>query len=78
MTKEQAKELGLMIKIGRVKKDLTIAELSKQTGVAISVISSLEGGDVDSKYYHKPTLSTLFDLNKVLELDENKLIELIN
>ncbi len=55
-------EFGSIIKKERIKKGLSITELSKFTGVDIKTISLIERG-----FRKKPTLDTLFKLANVLE-----------
>lgn len=55
-------EFGSIIKKERIKKGLSITELSKFTGVDIKTISLIERG-----LRKKPTLDTLFKLANVLE-----------
>jgi transcriptional regulator with XRE-family HTH domain len=55
-------EFGSIMKQERIKKGLSITELSKFTGVDIKTISFIERG-----LRRKPTLDTLFRLANVLE-----------
>ncbi len=55
-------EFGSIIKKERIKKGLSITELSKMTGVDIKTISFIERG-----FRKKPKLDTLFRLANVLE-----------
>lgn len=55
-------EFGSIMKQERIKKGLSITELSKITGVDIKTISFIERG-----LRRKPTLETLFKLANVLE-----------
>ena len=55
-------EFGSIMKQERIKKGLSITELSKMTGVDIKTISFIERG-----LRRKPTLETLFKLANILE-----------
>ena len=55
-------EFGSIMKQERIKKGLSITELSKITGVDIKTISFIERG-----LRRKPTLETLFKLANILE-----------
>lgn len=60
--KDDAKKLGENLKRIRTKKKITQTELAKTLGVDKSFVSNIENGKTN------PTLSTIADLAKALEV----------
>ena len=63
-------EFGSIMKKERIKKGLSITDLSKMTGVDIKTISLIERG-----LRKKPTLETLFRLSNILECIDFNMIK---
>lgn len=68
MTKD-AEKLGKNLKEIRIKKEITQTELAKTLGVDKSFISNIENGK------NNPTLSTITNLAKSLEVSVNDLLK---
>ena len=63
----------MIIKIARVKKNLSLEQLSEMTGVSRVTLSKYEKGDCRSM-----TLKTLKKLVNVLNLTPEEIVELVN
>lgn len=63
----------MIIKVARVKKNLSLEQLSEMTGVSRVTLSKYEKGDCSSM-----TLKTLKKLVNVLNLTPEEIVELVN
>lgn len=64
----ETKDVGLNVKIARVKKNMTIFELAKKTGMSVTTISRLERG------IGNPRMLSLKKIADALEVDLESLI----
>lgn len=65
----QLKKFGITIKNRRTALNLSVRELSKQSGISAALISKLENGLMQNF----PKAITIEHLSKVLKFDENEL-----
>ena len=66
---EDKKQVGINVKIARVKKNMTIQELAKKAGMSVTTISRLERGIGNARMF------SLQKIADVLEVDVKSLIE---
>ena len=67
MDKKRLRNLGINIKIERLRKGISQEELSEKCGVARNSISLIETGKIN------PTILKLIDIAKILDVDVNSL-----
>ena len=64
-----SKKIGMNVRIARVKKNMTISELAKRTGMSVTTVSHLERGIGNAR------MLTLQRIAEVLGVDLESLIE---
>ena len=69
--KKKLKQLGLIIKIERVKLGLTVREVGKKIDFSYSALASLERGD-----YAKATIDVLYRLSDFYKINVDELLKL--
>ena len=66
---ENKEQVGINVKIARVRKSITIQELAKKAGMSVTTISRLERGIGNTRMF------SLQKIADVLEVDVKSLIE---
>jgi len=62
-------QVGMNVKIARVKKNMTIQELAKKAGMSVTTISRLERGIGNARMF------SIIKIAEVLEVDVKALVE---
>ena len=74
---DQYDEIGKLVKEARIKKNISIAELSRISKIPQYTINSIENNDANIRPKHPFIRSILFKLENCLSLKKNILVDLL-